>query len=680
MTPKDILRNIVLTAMAIAMAWLTAVPVAAQVNTEQVMRIGVNAMSFDDYILAIQYFNQAIQAKPYMARPYHMRAVAKYNLDDYAGAEADATKALEINPFITEVYRLRGAARQNIGRYSQAVEDYDRALEANPSDQHVLFNKGLALSAMEKYTDADTVFGELIRRSPGLDIAYFGRASVNIAAADTVAADKWLQKGLEINPNDFNAYIMRYQIAIGSGDNEAALAAIDKAIQLSPRNTDLYIARANLRYSTDDYFGAMADYSYALDLDPANDRALYNRAMLRTEVQDLDNALADYERILETDPNNDLAIYNHAMILAQKGDYQKAVEGITRFIELYPTLSTSYFVRSQWLLALGRKAAAKADDDKGRALADYRSPIRRPVRKKSRLEKRYEDEVARHAQQDTVPTDIEELSPEEFERRLNTMIEVDNKTDLSVQYDNSTIRGHIQNRNFNAETEPYMLISFYPAPSELQRKTYYLKEADDLNATHILRRNLAVTPQPSQPSASDIQGHFASVEYFNSALSTPQPRSADYIGRAMDFITLKNYEAAISDIDRAIALTPGFALAYLLRAQARAVSAIDGDTPRSATLRLVLADLDQAIALSPRNAVAWYNKGNILFELGDYTSAILAYTKALEYQPDMGEAFFNRGYANLKLGNSTSGKADLSKAGELGIVPAYNLMKRITTK
>lgn len=675
---RDKLRHIILAVITFTMA-MVAMPLSAQVNTEQVMRIGVNAMSFDDYILAIQYFNQAIQAKPYMARPYHMRAIAKYNLDDFAGAESDATKALEINPYITEVYRLRGAARQNIGRYAQAIEDYDRALEADPDDQRVLFNKGLALAAMDKYADADTIFGHLIRRSPGMDIAYFGRANVNIAAGDTVAAERWLEKGIEINPNDFNAHIMRYQIAAGHGDNDTALAAIDKAIQLSPRNTDLYIARANLRYAADDYFGAMADYTYALELDPGNDRALYNRALLRTEVQDLDNALLDYESILETDPDNDLAIYNHAMILAQKGDYKKAVDGISRFIELYPGLSTSYFVRSQWLLALGRKAAAKADYDKGRELADYRSPIRRQIRKKSKLEKKHEEESVRH-ERDTVPTDIEELTPEEFERRLTTMIEVSNDTGMDVQYDNSAIRGLIQNRNFTAETEPYMLISFYPAPSELQRKTYYLREADDLNATHILRKPLAVTPQPAQPSAADIQGHFASVEYFNSALATGTPRSADYIGRAMDFITLKNYEAAISDIDRALAITPGYALAYLLRAQARVSAAPDDATPRSTIVRVALADLDQAIALSPRNAVAWYNKGNMLFELGDYTSAILAYTKAIEYQPDMGEAFFNRGYASLKLGNSSSGKADLSKAGELGIVPAYNLMKRIATK
>jgi tetratricopeptide (TPR) repeat protein len=77
-------------------------------------------------------------------------------------------------------------------------------------------------------------------------------------------------------------------------------------------------------------------------------------------------------------------------------------------------------------------------------------------------------------------------------------------------------------------------------------------------------------------------------------------------------------------------------------------------------------------------APAWYNKGNILVEIQDYDHAIEAYTKAIDLKSDMGEAYFNRGYVHLKLGNKRAGIEDLSKAGELGIVGAYNLIKRIS--
>ena len=43
--------------------------VNAQVNAEQVMAIGRNVMSMEDYVLAIQHFNQAIKAKPYLSEP-----------------------------------------------------------------------------------------------------------------------------------------------------------------------------------------------------------------------------------------------------------------------------------------------------------------------------------------------------------------------------------------------------------------------------------------------------------------------------------------------------------------------------------------------------------------------------------------------------------------------------------
>ncbi len=82
----------------------------AQVNTDQVLRIGQNALYFEDYMLSIQYFNQVIASKPYLAQPYLMRAIAKLNLEDYVGAEADASRAIELNPFLSDAWEVRGVA------------------------------------------------------------------------------------------------------------------------------------------------------------------------------------------------------------------------------------------------------------------------------------------------------------------------------------------------------------------------------------------------------------------------------------------------------------------------------------------------------------------------------------------------------------------------------------------
>ena len=72
----------------------------AQINTERVMTIARNALYFEDYVLSIQYFNQVINAKPYLYEPYFFRGLAKINLDDYQGAESDCDAAIQRNPFV----------------------------------------------------------------------------------------------------------------------------------------------------------------------------------------------------------------------------------------------------------------------------------------------------------------------------------------------------------------------------------------------------------------------------------------------------------------------------------------------------------------------------------------------------------------------------------------------------
>ena len=69
--------------LSLVLLILSITGVSAQINTDRVMNIGRNALYFEDYILSIQYFNQVIKVKPYLADPYFYRAVAKLSLEDY---------------------------------------------------------------------------------------------------------------------------------------------------------------------------------------------------------------------------------------------------------------------------------------------------------------------------------------------------------------------------------------------------------------------------------------------------------------------------------------------------------------------------------------------------------------------------------------------------------------------
>lgn len=82
--------------------------------------------------------------------------------------------------------------------------------------------------------------------------------------------------------------------------------------------------------------------------------------------------------------------------------------------------------------------------------------------------------------------------------------------------------------------------------------------------------------------------------------------------------------------------------------------------------------------MSPGFVYGWFNRANVRCAQKDFRGAILDYNEAIRLRPDFGEAYFNRGLVYLKQGNEKEGIADLSKAGELGIVGAYNILKRLS--
>ena len=132
-----------------------------QINTDRVMTIGRNALYFEDYVLAIQYFNQVIRSKPWMAEPYFYRGVAKISLDDFKGAEEDCTASIERNPFLAQAYYARGIARQSQENYDGAIADYEKGLEYKTDDRLMLSNMAIAYIQKKDFDGAEKVFDKL---------------------------------------------------------------------------------------------------------------------------------------------------------------------------------------------------------------------------------------------------------------------------------------------------------------------------------------------------------------------------------------------------------------------------------------------------------------------------------------------------------------------------------------
>lgn len=656
-------------------AIVSALTLPAQINTEQVLRIGANTHYFEDYVLSIQYFNQVISVNPRLAKPYFYRAIAKLNLDDFPGAEEDATLAIERNPFIVDAYEVRGVARQNQGRHREAIEDYNRVLEMHPETQSVLYNKAVAQSFIKDFDGANATLETLIRKYPRHEGGYLGRARVRLETKDTVGAKADIDKALSINSSAINGYLMRADIAIHSGqDYKSALEDMNMAIKLSPDFAGYYINRAYLRYMTDDFYGAFDDYDHALKLDPNNSTALFNRGLLRAEVHDTNKAIDDFSSVINLNPDDYKTLYNRSMLLAETGDYNAAIADIDRVLEAYPDFAAAYFLRYDILRRKGDLREAEKDYNKSLALAKTNVPVE--------PEKQFAHADGEATGDDGEPVITE--TQEQVKKRFSSLATVSAHADAD-QGGLSTIRGRVQDQDLRVELEPIFIVTYYTAPTEIKLNSEYIREVNDINSTGLLRFGLQVTNRESSIRGPEIeQAHRSSIEFYNSYIANHAPRAIDYFGRAMDLYTLGDYTHAIDDLNKAISLTPDFALAYLLRAQISYVQKHSAGNNGKGSVILtaaesagILNDIDTTLRLSPFMPLAYYNKGVILAEIGKLDEALEAFTHALELKRDFGEAYYNRGYVYLTMGDRDKAFPDLSRAGEFGIVSSYSLLKRM---
>ena len=103
---------------------------------------------------------------------------------------------------------------------------------------------------------------------------------------------------------------------------------------------------------------------------------------------------------------------------------------------------------------------------------------------------------------------------------------------------------------------------------------------------------------------------------------------------------------------------------------------LNNNSKRTYSYDEAVADLNKAIKLFPDFAYAYYNRANLQALSGQLPEAFEDYSKAIELNPAFAEAYYNRGVIQIFMKDTRKGCLDLSKAGELGILEAYEVLKR----
>jgi tetratricopeptide (TPR) repeat protein/S1-C subfamily serine protease len=125
----------------------------------------------------------------------------------------------------------------------------------------------------------------------------------------------------------------------------------------------------------------------------------------------------------------------------------------------------------------------------------------------------------------------------------------------------------------------------------------------------------------------------------------------------------ENYSEALASIDKAIAIQPDDAFLYLQRAKILSSQKRFAEATEA---------YNKSISLKP-SYLAYFNRGDARFQLGDFQGAYDDANSAIAMQPEGGLAYYTRGLARNRLKDPQGAIADLSQCIQLMpyLAPAY---------
>lgn len=669
---------------------ITCIFSVAQINTKRVMTNGRNALYFEDYVLAIQYFNLVIRSKPQLAEPYYFRAAAKYFLDDFGGAEADCTLALERNPYMSNVYLLRADARQRQEQYDNALKDYKEGLKEQPNNKMVILNVAIIETQLKNYEEAEKTLDKLLNGHTKFIEGYLVRGLMFQEKGDTIKALADFDKAVELDKYMPNSYSMRGLLYYNTREYDKALADFDEAIKLDPTLTGNYINRGLVKYSKNDLRGAMADYDKVIQLDENNIIARFNRGLLRTQVGDNNNAIEDFDKVISSEPNNFMALYNRALLKYNINDYKGALADLNSVLEEYPEFYQGFYFRSMIKRSLNDIAGSNRD-------VDYARAEEKKVVKDIKSGKPQEEKTREKSSKDI--------------DKFNLLVVADKEEESKSKF-NSQTKGRVQDRKVNIDPEERFVVSYYEKTIETRNPVHYSATLETENRKPVYSRKLRLTNKEAALNEIQIENHFNSIADYSQKIAENPNNAELYFARGLDYMLVQDFENALDDFSKAIDLNPKYTLAYFCQAvvlekqielretndlmnkstfsenstqEAKAKTTASPSTmvdPHKLDYDKIQRNYNRVIELDPSFIYAYFNRAGIRFKQRDYKSAILDYNEGIRIANErasvFAEAFYNRGLARFHMGDYERALQDMRKAGENGIVEAYSIIKRMT--
>lgn len=589
---------------------------------------------------------------------FFLRGIAKYNLGDYVGAEKDFTSAINVNSVYSMAYQYRAIARSFTGNYDEAIRDFDTAIDIRPDNEGIYYSRGITYFMSQQFDKAIADFDYFIKKKPHVVDAFINRGTCYLMKNDTLSAFNDYNQAISINKYDANGFVRRGGIYLAEQKYDSAYKDFSTSIKLDSSLVAAYFNRAIVSANKNRPLDAIKDFSKVIQLDSMSSLTYFNRAMTYSQIGDYDRALKDYAKVEEYSPSNVLLYFNRGGLNMQLGNLRDADTDFSKAISLYPDFANAYLNRSSVRYMMGDMNGSKSDKQTADLkIEEYRSKLK-----------------------DSTFSNYADTS-QMFSRLVSFDADFGNK-----EFEN------VKQNDIGLKILPMFRVAISVARSEKDASRYDTESIREFLKDNKLAGD-ALVSEPLITSIKDIEN----LELYYGESIDGKSSWKDYFAHGVTQNMLKQYTKATSNYSKAISKNQHNGFIYANRSVARAemiefISKLDGQsdkmvidvdpvnrlksTQRVYSYNEAIEDARKAIELSPNVAQFRYNLGNVLCLNGDYVAAIEAYTQAIDMNPFIGEAYFNRGIVQIHLKDTKTGCLDISKAGELGITSAYEILNR----
>lgn len=513
---------------------------------------------------------------------------------------------------------------------------------------------------------------------------------------DYVTAIHYFNSVLDAKPYLSDAYYYRGHAKFQLEDYEGAERDLIQAIAFNPFRVEYYQLRGLCRIHNTRYEEAISDYSHVIGELPEDQSAHYNRALCRLEIKDYETASTDLDVILKRWPKFTRAYLVKAQTCLALGDTLSGLTWIDSLLTLSKRESAAWSFKGRYALA---------HDEYSLADSCYTEALKYDAgNAEYHLERaQARGAMSRYAQALADYDRVIEMIPQHYVAHYNRGL-----IRKLVGDDNRAI----EDFDFIIATEPDNVLAIYNRAELRQLVGDYSGAAADYSVLLRLYPNFlygyarrAECYRAIGQISKALRDETRVTEAELDMLFNRNRRSEVKKVRTRSDRELEHYEQLVREDEDTARVT--FLSEFGGKVQNRRVervflptfevdnrllSVVGGRAPifcgddallaflthnRSLPADERLATLREYAKGDGRDeAVVHYNLGCLEAEAGTLDEADHAFTRASELDPLMAEAYYNRAVVHLLLDDTDTAAPLLSRAGEMGLFRAYNLLKQ----